>query len=366
MRRAPLQALPAVTRGALALIAGAPLPAFASTSGVVISQVYGGNGVTYQADYVELFNAGTSAVSLSGWSVQYASSTGTGTFASNSPTALEGVLQPGRYWLVKLAASGTGAALPTPDATGTTNISSSAGKLIVASTATGLACNGGSTPCSPEQLAQIVDLVGYGGANFFEGTAAPALTSTTALFRGTHGCADTDVNGNDLAVGTPLPRNSEAPVAACDGGGGGTPAALYEIQGSGARSALVGQLVATQGVVTRVNNNGFFLQDATGDDDPATSDGILVFTGSTPTVQPGQLVSLTATVAEYNTGAASNPDTSAHTVTELTGVSKLQVLGTGQAIAPTVLAMPLASQDAPEAFEGMLVTLQGPFSVQQK
>jgi len=367
MRRDLTPRLSAVARGAIALLAGsALLPAFASTSGVVISQVYGGNGAVYDSDYVELFNASKDPVSITGWSVQYASATGTGTFASNGPTALNGTLQPGQYWLVKLATSATGAPLPAPDATGTTNISSSAGKLIVATTSTGLACNGGSTPCSADQLAQIVDLVGYGSANFFEGTPAPALTSTTALFRGTHGCDDTNVNGTDFSVGAPAPRNSATEPAVCDGGGGGgaTPAAIYEIQGSGAKSPLVGVLVATQGVVTRVDNNGFFMQDQAGDNDPSTSDGIFVFTGSAPTVQAGQLVSLTGTVAEFNTGAASNTDTAAHTVTELTGVGNLQLLGNGT-IAPIVVAMPLESEDAMEKYEGMLVTLQGPFTVQQ-
>ena len=53
---------------------------------VVISQVYGagGNsGALLSNDYIELFNRGTATVSLDGWSVQYASATGTGTFAAN-------------------------------------------------------------------------------------------------------------------------------------------------------------------------------------------------------------------------------------------------------------------------------------------
>ena len=54
--------------------------AVASSSGVVISQVYGGGGntgSTYTHDFIELFNAGSSAIDLTGWSVQYASNTGT-------------------------------------------------------------------------------------------------------------------------------------------------------------------------------------------------------------------------------------------------------------------------------------------------
>jgi predicted extracellular nuclease len=64
------------------LVCAAPL-AQASTSGVVISQLYGGggnSGATLKNDFVELYNAGTSAVSLAGWSLQYNSSTGTGTW----------------------------------------------------------------------------------------------------------------------------------------------------------------------------------------------------------------------------------------------------------------------------------------------
>ena len=67
--------------------------ALASTAGVVVSQVYagGGNaGATYQNDFVELFNRGSSPVDLSGWTVQYASATST----SWSATPLSGSIQP--------------------------------------------------------------------------------------------------------------------------------------------------------------------------------------------------------------------------------------------------------------------------------
>jgi hypothetical protein len=381
----PFPATPtAVTRGVRVLLALAAAAALApaahaaphrhaatSSSGVVISQVYGGNGSMYNADYVELFNAGASAVALTGWSVQYASATGSGSFASNGVTALAGTLLPGQHYLVKLASSTSGAALPTPDATGTTNLSSSSGKVIVANTTTGLACNGGSTACTATQLAQIVDLVGYGGANFFEGTAAPALTSSTALLRANGGCTDTDVNGSDFSSGTPAPHNTASSTSTCSGGGGGggggdgTPLAIYTIQGSGSSSPYVGQLVQTQGVVTLVQNNGFFFQDTAGDGDPLTSDGVFVYTGSAPAVQAGQLVQVTATVAEFNAGAAANADTAAHPVTELTGVTALQVIGSGYTVAPVALQMPLANVDDLERHEGMLVTLSGPFTVQQ-
>ena len=64
----------------------APTPvAQALSADIVISQVYGGGAtqVQYTNDFVELFNRGTSAVSLAGWSIQYASATGTGALDTN-------------------------------------------------------------------------------------------------------------------------------------------------------------------------------------------------------------------------------------------------------------------------------------------
>jgi uncharacterized protein len=207
-----LVALGAVVGTTLAL-AG---PAGAASPNVVISQVFGGGGNTgapYQNDFVELFNRGSSPVSLAGWSVQYTSATGTGTFASQPIATLTGVLQPGQYYLVQEGAgAGNGAPLPVPDASSTAAMAAGAGKVIVANTTTGLACNGGaasSSPCSAAQLAQIVDLAGYGNANFFEGAAAaPTLSNTTSASRAGGGCTDTDQNGADFAAGTVSPRNT--------------------------------------------------------------------------------------------------------------------------------------------------------------
>ena len=76
-------------------------PVEASSSGLVISQVYGGggnSGAPYKNDFIEIFNGGTAAVSLSGLSLQYASATGTGNFGvTNQITLLPNVmLNPGQ------------------------------------------------------------------------------------------------------------------------------------------------------------------------------------------------------------------------------------------------------------------------------
>src|SRR5215212_2281241 len=86
-----------------ALPPGTPVAEAVSTN-VVISQVYGGGGNTgapYTNDFIELFNRGTTPVSLGGWSVQYASATGTGHFGANPVTALSGTLAPGQFYLVR-------------------------------------------------------------------------------------------------------------------------------------------------------------------------------------------------------------------------------------------------------------------------
>jgi predicted extracellular nuclease len=216
MRRTRLLALLTLSVVVSALVASSPQ---ALSTGVVVSQVYGGggnSGATFTHDFIELFNRGSTPVDVTGWSVQYASATGTGNFVA---TPLPSVtLAPGQYLLVQQAQGAGGTTpLPTPDATGTIAMAAGAGKVIVASTATALACNGGSTPCSAGQLASIVDLVGYGTANFFESAAAPTLTNTTAALRNANGCAETDNNAADFAAGAPDPRNTSSPTSACVG-----------------------------------------------------------------------------------------------------------------------------------------------------
>ena len=202
---------------AVALLAG---PMSSQAMSIVISQVYGGggnSGATYTNDFVELFNAGAAAVDLSAFSLQYASANGAGSFGQNPVNLFPAfLLQPGQYFLVQ-AAQGAGGTvpLPAPDDTWTQNLSATGGKVALVSGTTGLACNGGSTPCSPAQLALIVDLIGYGSANFFETAAAPALNNTTAAFRAGGGCIDTDNNAADFSTGAPAPRNSSTAFNIC-------------------------------------------------------------------------------------------------------------------------------------------------------
>jgi hypothetical protein len=188
----------------------------ASTSGVVISQIYGGggnSGATLRNDYVELFNAGPAAVDISGWTVQYATAAGT----AWQTTSLTGTIGAGKYYLVQLAAGGTaGALLPAPDATGTSNLAATSGKIALVRDATALSCGASAGSCSANP--GVEDLVGYGGASDFEGAgSAPAPSNTLAARRADDGCADTNENATDFTAIAPDPRNSGSPAHSCAG-----------------------------------------------------------------------------------------------------------------------------------------------------
>ena len=183
-------------------------------SGLVISQVYGGGGnvgAPYSYDFIELYNSTSSPISLNGLSVQYAAATGT---SWSNLTVLPNVsVAPAHYFLVQEAegTTVTNKPLPTPDATGSINLSATAGKVALVNGTTAIA-SGTSCPSG----ATIVDFVGFGTtANCFEGSGpASAPSNTTSVSRNSTN-ADTNNNAADFTAGAPNPRNSSF-------GGGGT------------------------------------------------------------------------------------------------------------------------------------------------
>jgi predicted extracellular nuclease len=220
-------ALACVAAAALTAIGGASaLPPNGPSPTVVISQVYGGGGSTtatsgapYTTDYVELFNRGATSQSIKDWSVQYASATGTGSFTTT--TLPDASIPAGGYYLVAEATGGSVGSPLTGDATGGISMAQGAGKVALVVGTASLGCNGGSTPCTAAQEARIVDLVGYGNANYYEtppaNSQAPTLSASTTALRVQHGCADTDRNAADFTAGAPAPRNSGTQPAPCGG-----------------------------------------------------------------------------------------------------------------------------------------------------
>ncbi|MFE1851162.1 endonuclease/exonuclease/phosphatase family protein [Streptomyces sp. NPDC059489] len=104
---------------------------------------------------------------------------------------------------------------------------------------------------------------------------------------------------------------------------------IHDIQGTTRTSPLAGRTVTdVAGIVTGVrtygSSRGFWIQDPSPDNDPATSEGVFVFTSSAPKVAVGDSVTVTGTVSEYVPGGASTGNQSLTeitkpTVTELSG-----------------------------------------------
>jgi LEA14-like dessication related protein len=199
------------------------------SANLVISQVYGGgdnSGAPFRNDFVEVYNRGVTTVdfSITPYSIQYASVGSS--FGTSKTNLTSGSLAPGRYFLVQESGGTTnGAPLPAPDATGTINLSSTAGKVALVAGTTFLAtatCPGddGVTPFNPSGAA-IADFVGYGNSpttagHCYEGNGpAIAPSNTIADFRKAGGCVDTNDNASDFLGAPPNPRNSSAPVGDC-------------------------------------------------------------------------------------------------------------------------------------------------------
>ena len=131
----------------------------------------------------------------------------------------------------------------------------------------------------------------------------------------------------------------------------------YTIQGTGDSSPLVpdgsysGESVFTSGIVTDIVSSlysGFFIQDATGDGDTASSDGIFVFSSNVPSdLAVGDEVCVHGQVSEYYSSTQVSMDANAY-----------EIFSSGNDIEPTQLVLNDESllHDQLEPYEGMYVT----------
>ncbi|MFJ5258879.1 endonuclease/exonuclease/phosphatase family protein [Streptomyces sp. NPDC088387] len=108
---------------------------------------------------------------------------------------------------------------------------------------------------------------------------------------------------------------------------------VHDIQGSTRTSPYAGQQVTdVTGIVTGVrgygSSRGFWIQDPDADKDPATSEGIFVFTSSVPKVAVGDAVTVSGTVSEYVPGGTSSGN---QALTEITR-PVVTVLSSGNAV----------------------------------
>ncbi|MER6559860.1 endonuclease/exonuclease/phosphatase family protein [Streptomyces sp. NPDC001027] len=109
--------------------------------------------------------------------------------------------------------------------------------------------------------------------------------------------------------------------------------AIHDIQGTTRISPYAGKAVTgVAGIVTGVrtygSSKGFWIQDPNPDADPATSEGVFVFTSSAPKVAVGDSVTVTGTVSEFVPGGAAGGNQS---ITEITKPT-VTVVSSGNAV----------------------------------
>lgn len=189
---------------------------------VVISEVYGGggnSGATYTHDFVELYNPTASDVVMTDWSLQYQSGGGAGAFTAIAK--FSGTVRARRFFLVQAnPGSGGTAPLPAPDAVAGITLAASSGKIALCSDTVAV-----TGPLDPG----VVDFVGYGTSNLFEGSGpaiAPGNTSSVerkatagsdagsmgpgGAEEGAGNARDSDDNANDFIRRDPAPQNDSS------------------------------------------------------------------------------------------------------------------------------------------------------------
>ncbi|MBT2410027.1 endonuclease/exonuclease/phosphatase family protein [Streptomyces sp. ISL-12] len=135
---------------------------------------------------------------------------------------------------------------------------------------------------------------------------------------------------------------------------------VHDVQGTTRLSPYAGQQVTdVAGIVTGTrtygSSKGFWIQDPSPDADPATSEGIFVFTSSTPKVTVGDAVTVSGTVSEYVPGGTSSGNQS---LTEITRPT-VTVVSSGNTVpaATRITARSVPRAYTPEADGGSVNTL---------
>jgi predicted extracellular nuclease len=286
------------------------------------------------AEFVEILNTSVSNADLSGWTLRLVNGSNGAVYADIDLTGSS--IAPGDYFVV--------CANPATVANCDLDVSPDSSLLQ----------NGAPDAVALIFSSAVVDAVSYEGdtiAPYTEGSGN-GLVDVASVTGSISRCPDgTDTNQNNVDLVftttiTPGAANScptPPPPEAC--GDEFTP--IYTIQGNGLASPLDGSEVSTEGVVVgdfQDGKSGFFIQDATGDGDASTSDGIFVFSTSLD-VNVGDRVRVRGEVNEF------------FDLTEITSVSQIWSCSTGQSVVPTTLSLPVTSLNDFEPYEGMLVTL---------
>ncbi|MFL9834464.1 lamin tail domain-containing protein [Chryseobacterium terrae] len=192
-----------------------------SNAQIVINEIYTGGGLLGAAitnDFIELKNIGSSPASLNGATLQYASATGAFTQYNNLPNIS---LSPGQTYLIQQGSDGLGGLINllnpnlivsvllnldgSPSVGVGVGLALTSGKVALASNA---------TPVTGPAASNVLDFVGYGLANQYEGSgAAPSPTILNSISRTT---GDTNNNNVDFTVSLPTPQSTTGTLAVSD------------------------------------------------------------------------------------------------------------------------------------------------------
>lgn len=335
------------------LTAAIALSSFTTLAGtargaVVINEIDYDQPGTDTGEYIELFNNGASAVSLSGYTLRLVNGANNTTYQTITIPATA-TLPAGGYYVI----CGDATVVPNCQLDVTPN--------------SDLIQNGSPDALSLLLNGVVLDSLSYEGdvPGNTEGSGVPTASAENnnapnlSLSRCANG-VDTDNNANDFKAVTPTPGaanacgTSSGSVGAC-----GDPATkISAIQGSGLSSPLVGSIANVEAVVVGDfqdrNINGFYLQeeDSDADTEPETSEGLFIFEGSSSVaVSAGNVVRVRGTVAESSG------------LTELTSITDVIVCpGVPQVTAASV-TFPLSAVTDLERYEGMLVHIPQPLTV---
>jgi uncharacterized protein len=183
-----------------------------------------------------------------------------------------------------------------------------------------------------------------------QSTATHTATSDTSTSTAT---ATTAVQNTS----TPAPTNTTEP--SCQA----APDRIYELQEGGGKhnnSTTASPSRTVVGVVTgdfQTGLSGFFMQDETGDGNPATSDGIFVYDPSPflLDVVVGQRILVTGTTREFYGGSDQGQ-------TQLDPTAIINC-GTIAPVNATTVNLPIPNLNMWEQYEGMLIKVNGPLTV---
>ncbi len=234
---------------------------------------------TSQDEFVEIVNSGSSDIDISGWTVSDAVGV-RHTFPANTTV--------GAGCAIVVFAGGS----PTGTFGNAVVQVASGGQL-------GLNNSGDTVKLNNGTADVLTYVYGSEGGDDQSLTRDPDITGSDPLVKHT---TATGANSARFSPGTKIDGSlfSGCPL---------TPLEIYDIQGEAHLAPETGNVVQTVGnVVTAVINNGFYMQtpDARDDNNPATSNGIFVFTSSTPTVSIGDMVDVQGTIVEFRPGGLSS------------------------------------------------------------